>query len=340
MQSSRAPFVGFFFEQVEEFTLPAKLYGSINRNAERTINTYKKRLEQGKSTGILLSGEKGGGKTLLAKKIAMDLQVPVVLVQTPFSDETFKGIIAGLGPSVVIFDEFEKVYASKPDQNQLLTLFDGIYNTQCLFMIIVNEQYLLTDALMNRPSRFYYLLEYKGLDLEFIEDYCQDRLDNKENIQSVKNVAIAFESFNFDMLQSLVEEMNRYNETAQDSVKYLNIKSTMFASSVSFEVTVTKDGKAVKVADVSKKFTGNPLVKGSFPVHLVPTPAMRKAGDSTYFYVYPNNNVVEVDAQRGIYIFEVNGYRVTATKGKPLEWSVAGPGVMSRPEPAEGGDED
>lgn len=58
----------FYLEHIDNFTMPPKLYGSIGAQAERIMNTYHSR---GASTGVLLNGLKGSGKTLLAKKLSM-----------------------------------------------------------------------------------------------------------------------------------------------------------------------------------------------------------------------------------------------------------------------------
>ena len=173
------PNIGWYFDPIESFSMPPKLYGNIEGQAERVLKTYRTRLSRGgKSTGVLLSGTKGSGKTLLAKKVAMDSNLPVIVVNTPFFDDDFKETLANVGECVIIFDEFEKVYAEKPRQNQMLTLFDGVFDVRALMFLIVNESGYLVSPLLNRPGRLYYSFEYKGLKRDFIEDYCKDNLNN------------------------------------------------------------------------------------------------------------------------------------------------------------------
>jgi hypothetical protein len=76
----------------------------------------------------------------------------------------------------------------------------------------------------NRPGRIFYSLDYKGLDQDFILEYCEDELNDKTQADTICRVAQTFSSFNFDMLKAMVEEMNRYNEPAQEVIKMLNVR--------------------------------------------------------------------------------------------------------------------
>src|ERR1700744_745758 len=60
--------VGFYFTQFDSFKLPKKVYGNHQADALRILNTFSQRPS---TTGVLLTGEKGSGKTLLTKTIAV-----------------------------------------------------------------------------------------------------------------------------------------------------------------------------------------------------------------------------------------------------------------------------
>ena len=59
----------FFLEQINDFDVKEKLYVDVTPHADRVLRTFK---YQHTSTGVLLAGEKGSGKTKLAKNICMD----------------------------------------------------------------------------------------------------------------------------------------------------------------------------------------------------------------------------------------------------------------------------
>lgn len=215
---------GYFLGMSPDFTLPKKLYGNTNDLAGRILNTYQ---DRSGTTGVLLQGLKGSGKSLAMKKISIDglaLGIPTIIVGSAFCGQSFNKFIQSIEQeAILIFDEFEKVY-DKDGQNALLTLFDGIFSTKKLFLLTVNDKYSVNEYMNNRPGRIYYNIQYNGLDAKFIREYCEDKLENKKFIETILLYCGTFTDFNFDMLQALVEELNRYGEGVKEALELLNIK--------------------------------------------------------------------------------------------------------------------
>jgi len=216
----------YFLLKVEDFTLPDKIYGDTEKMSDRILNTFNCR---DGSTGVHLDGMKGSGKTLLAKMLSVrgaEQGFPTIVINEPYFGETFNRFMQSIGnDTIVLFDEFEKVYDTD-DQQFVLTLFDGTYTSKKMFIITTNENWHVSDFLKNRPGRMYYALKFSTLEENFVREYCDENLNNKDNIDSVVTYVGVFDVFNFDMLASAVEEMNRYDETLTEVIKYMNIEPT------------------------------------------------------------------------------------------------------------------
>lgn len=237
----------YFLVEANPLGTPAKLYGPTPEGrARRVINTFKQRVS---STGVLLAGERGSGKTLLTKLIAKHLLAegtPVLLINEPHCGPDFNKLINDLTtPSLIIFDEFEKVY-DDDEQDALLTLLDGTVTCRHLFILTTNERSKINSYLLNRPGRIYYMFQYGSLDEDVILEYATQNLVDQSALPGLVDVANLFTKFNFDMLQALVEEMNRYGESAQEAASVLNVSPkheetmydiTMFVDDAPFEGT-------------------------------------------------------------------------------------------------------
>ncbi len=250
----------FSLNHIESFDIPNKLYGDLTKNRDRILNTFNDRES---STGVILCGEKGSGKSLLAKAIcisAAEQGIPTIIINHPWFGDTFNTFVQSIKQSAIIFfDEFEKVYSEKEAQEAILTLFDGVYPTKKMFICTCNDKFKIDYNMKNRPGRIYYMLDFTGLEVSFVRDYCEENLINKSNMNSVCNLSMAFNNFNFDMLKAIVEEMNRYDETANEVIKVINTKME-FVSPSKYKIEFTPNRELnIQEGSVEKIYTGNPI---------------------------------------------------------------------------------
>lgn len=250
--------IGPHLVKAEDLDPPPQVFGSINRMADRIVSTFGAR---DSTTGVLLAGEKGSGKSLLTKIVSSRLRhagISTIIVTEPFHGGAFNRFIQNINaPALVIFDEFEKVY-NEDKQQHLLTLMDGMFPTKKLFMLTCNDKWRVDKNMRNRPGRLFYNIEFRGMTEEDIIEYCTQKLQNKEHLDSVIKFATSFYTFNFDMLKALVEEMNRYNEPAAEAFKLLNVKPESGSHRTQYRVSVTNAaGKVISQRGAS--WSGDPF---------------------------------------------------------------------------------
>lgn len=292
------PNVGFWFEEIDNFELPKKVYGDLTRYRDRITSTF---MSRSAATGVMLAGEKGSGKTLLGKALATHLReeygIPTIVLNAPWCGDAFNTLVQEMEqPAIFMFDEFEKVYHEDHAQQQVLTLLDGVYPTKKLFLITTNDKWKVDRHMRNRPGRIFYMIDYKGLSKEFINEYTKDNLLDQSKVASVVLVSALFSEFNFDMLKALVEEMNRYGEDAQQAMQMLNAKPE-FDSVRDHDVRLfLENGSQAIVGDflVRKKWTGNP-VTGTIMIEYYstdPNAASPYDGDDDYYDDEPEDSTV------------------------------------------------
>lgn len=208
-----------FHKFAEEFVLPKKIYG-LDKNIDTTLNKFNRSKS---SVGALFTGQKGSGKTLATKKICNILKLPVILISDIYEKEVYDTLFAQLGNSscIVLFDEFEKVFP-RDEQEKLLTVFDGHYDTKHLFLFTSNTTYA-SEFLTNRPSRICYNFQYSGIDVPTIKEICNDHLIRKEVQKELEDFAKKFPQANIDLVMALVDELNHTTSGLEEILSYMNV---------------------------------------------------------------------------------------------------------------------
>lgn len=214
---------GFYLTKTSDFKLPEKVYGDLSP-VDRWLKTYE---EKTRNVGILLSGLKGGGKTITAKLLAIKANKPVIVIGQSFHGPEFTDFITdpALGDCVIFIDEFEKIYRANNDEDgndSLLSLLDGPYETHHLFIFTVNQTNINSN-LINRPSRILYAKRYEGLNEEDIIEIANDKLKDKKYMEDLIRTSHKIFQLSFDILISIIDEVNRFDEPASKCIEYMNL---------------------------------------------------------------------------------------------------------------------
>lgn len=202
-----------------------KVYGNHEDKVEKVLRSY--RLVD-RNFGIILSGQKGIGKSLFARILAqksIESGLPVILV-TSYAPG-LAGFISSIEQdAVILFDEFEKTFRKDEEndpQEELLSLFDGVDGGHKLFVVTCNDSWKLNDCLINRPGRFHYHFNISNPTDEEVGQYMRDKLKPEYwgEIGRVVDFARTI-SITYDLLRAIAFELNQ-GYSLESALSDLNI---------------------------------------------------------------------------------------------------------------------
>ena len=221
---------GFYLDEYSDIDVAEdRIYGNHVQKAQKVLRSFG---QFGRNLGVILSGNKGIGKSLFARLLsgeALKNDIPVIIV-----DKYISGIASYIETIdqniMVLFDEFDKTFGDVkvPDgeveaQAALLGLFDGITSGKKLFVITCNDIRKLSDFIVNRPGRFHYHFRFEYPSAEEIKTYLYDKLDKSRHSEIEHIIAFSRKvDLNYDCLRAIAFEINN-GESFQDAISDLNI---------------------------------------------------------------------------------------------------------------------
>lgn len=209
----------------ERFKAPEKVFGNVSNRVNHIIKRYD---NQTNSLGVLLTGNKGSGKSLFTTLVSnsmIERGFPVIVINDSYSGQDMNEFLNKIGECVIIFDEFAKTY-NRQEQNKLLTLFDGIMSSKRIVLVTENDKHCLNDYIINRPGRFMYHFKYEKLEEEVVNEYCDYKgvpEKIKKQIHLLRNRSA---EFSMDTLVAIVSEYHMFGSedcNVDDLVSILNI---------------------------------------------------------------------------------------------------------------------
>ena len=208
-----------------EMNLPPTVYQTKKDKifVDRVLKNFN---HSGKNTtGVLLTGDKGTGKSVTAKILAEKAKLPIVVInpemEEKYLEEFFKEFDQ---PVCILFDEVDKSF----NTNKMLTFLDGMHKTaKKLVIMTANDEDNLSDYIKNRCSRIRYYRHYNMLEdaKEYAELICKEK--SVENIEEIVNFIVNNIKYpSIDNISSFIDEViftKEWNLSLNEVLEFMNI---------------------------------------------------------------------------------------------------------------------
>lgn len=209
------------------YNLPKTIMGETLKHRDLILNAHFENTDE--STGVIMTGLAGSGKSMLAECLCNEMMevcnMPVFLIDKKLNNNIIKDVMRIAKYSVVYFDELGKYY-DHVDQGKLLTVFSDSEFKNNLYIVCDNEQSSLHRFFFDRPGRFLFHLDFKGLSKELVDEYL-----NKMKVDGILREYIEEyvehhrKKVSFDILRTLVKFSKKFKVRQQyiDFIKMINV---------------------------------------------------------------------------------------------------------------------
>lgn len=213
--------------QRPSLSMPEKKYFTDEDNnfMDRVLACYKNRTES--TLGVMLSGLKGSGKSVMAKEIAQRSNLPIIVIDKYARPWVLKKLLANLADIEVcfLFDEIDKL-SEDYDDDFLLQLLDGNSTMgKKLFLFTANNPDDINEYLVDRCSRIRYWREFEEMQVSLIQIILKDKLNDDTKIKEVTDFIVEnMKVISFDNVNAFVNEINEYpDENLETLFSYMNL---------------------------------------------------------------------------------------------------------------------
>lgn len=215
-----------YFEEDGLLSLPAKVYTTKSDAVFiKRVNTYFQKTSK-LSTGVMLSGIKGTGKTVMAKVIAKNSNLPIIVVDEDYPTGRINDFFRKFEtPVTIIFDEVDKHWNTE----DLLGWLDGVQtNAKKLVLFTCNNEDRVNDYLKDRCSRVRYIRHFEANDnARFLREILRDKGIAEDKIKDTYTFIVNnFGLLSIDNILSFIDEKLLFPELSNEEIfNDMNISS-------------------------------------------------------------------------------------------------------------------
>ena len=224
--------------------------------------------------GVLLCGKPGTGKTLIAKAIAGEANVPFISMSGSEFIEMFAGLGASrvrklfekakkMAPCIVFIDEIDAIGSRRTTQtgsesennqtlNQLLVEMDGFSSEETIIVLAATNRPEMLDKALLRPGRFDRRITIPTPDLkgrlEILKIHSRNKkLSDNVNLESIAEDTAGFTGAELENIlneSAIIATKNRHEDIQNDDIEEAVKK-----------VTVGLEKRERKYSEKDKKLT-------------------------------------------------------------------------------------
>ena len=200
-------------------SLPQKIYDFEQAFRDQVLTTLR-HPKGNMNIGVLLEGYKGQGKSVIAKQLALESGLPIILVTGPIPKIcNFSNYLDKIKQDYVLFiDEFEKFFPERDEsdskvhsQDSWLTFMDGTSGLNHKRLIILTSNREIGDKFINRPSRIRYYKKFNFMQKKVFDAIISDKLENQDLRKDLED-SLDVPSCTVDIVTSIIEEINIQNK--------------------------------------------------------------------------------------------------------------------------------
>lgn len=212
--------------------LPAKVY-DFEQDFRNQILTTLRYKGSNMNIGVLLEGYKGQGKSVIAKQLAIESGLPIVLISSKIPlAANFNYFLSCIKQDyVLLIDEFEKLFHnddinSEKDkdhhgQNSFLSLFDGVNGLHNKRLVILTSNKEIGDKFINRPSRVRYYKKFNFMNKKIFDAILKDKLKKKKYAKDLEE-HLDIPTCTIDILTTIIDEINIQNKPYSSFKDFFN----------------------------------------------------------------------------------------------------------------------